>query len=44
MGLNAIAGVLVLPAYIAWSKARFITRHSPPQLPLQAAQASSAGS
>src|SRR5208337_4846696 len=27
MLLNAVAGVLVLPAFIAWSKADFITRH-----------------
>jgi predicted RND superfamily exporter protein len=44
MGLNAIAGVLVLPAYIAWSRARFITRHAPAAIPLRAAHATSAGS
>jgi uncharacterized protein len=27
MGLNAVAGVMVLPAFIAWSKANFITRY-----------------
>ena len=27
MLLNAVAGVLVLPSFIAWSKADFITRY-----------------
>jgi predicted RND superfamily exporter protein len=30
MVLNAIAGVMVLPAFIAWSHARFITRYTAP--------------
>jgi predicted RND superfamily exporter protein len=42
MGLNAIAGVMVLPAFIAWSRAKFITRYAPPQVPPHAAQASGA--
>lgn len=28
MILNAVAGVMVLPAFIAWSRANFITRHA----------------
>ncbi len=41
MVLNAVAGVLVLPAFIAWSKANFITRYSAAPVPTRAAQVSS---
>jgi len=29
MGTNMIAGVLILPSYIAWRRPRFITRYMP---------------
>jgi len=29
MGTNMIAGVMILPAYIAWRQPRFITRYRP---------------
>jgi hypothetical protein len=29
MALNAIAGVMVLPSFIVWSRARFVTRYEP---------------
>ncbi len=29
MGTNMIAGVLILPAFIAWRRPRFITRYQP---------------
>ena len=37
MGTNMIAGVLILPAYIAWQKPAFVTRYLQPKV--QAAQA-----
>jgi uncharacterized protein len=37
MGTNMIAGVLILPAYIAWRKPAFLTRYLQPKV--QAAQA-----
>ncbi len=43
MGLNAIAGVLVLPSFIAWSKARFITRYLAAPQSAGAAVASGSG-
>jgi predicted RND superfamily exporter protein len=42
MALNAIAGVTVLPAFIAWSKADFITRYLAPP-PARAVHASGSG-
>jgi uncharacterized protein len=30
MGTNMIAGVMILPAYIAWRQPKFITRYRPP--------------
>jgi predicted RND superfamily exporter protein len=33
MGTNMIAGVLILPAYIAWRRPRFITRYMPSPIP-----------
>jgi uncharacterized protein len=42
MGTNMIAGVLILPAYIAWRKPAFLTRYMPVKLPpAQAATAAS---
>ncbi len=38
MLLNAAAGVMVLPAYIAWSRARFITRYESPRSAARAAR------
>jgi uncharacterized protein len=32
MGTNMIAGVMILPAYIAWRKPAFITRYMPPKM------------
>jgi predicted RND superfamily exporter protein len=43
MGLNAIAGVMVLPSFIAWSKSDFITRCAPRRLAAGAAHASGSG-
>ncbi len=43
MMLNAVAGVLVLPAFIAWSKANFITRHATASVPIPPLQATSRG-
>jgi len=40
MGTNMIAGVLILPAYIAWRHPQFITRYMQPKPP--AAHAASA--
>ena len=40
MGLNAVAGVLVLPAFIVWSKANFITRHAAQSAPISPLRAS----
>jgi len=40
MATNMIAGVLILPAYIAWRKPAFVTRYLPPKV--QAAQAATA--
>jgi predicted RND superfamily exporter protein len=37
MGTNMVAGVLILPAYIAWRRPRFITRYS--KLPTRRAAA-----
>ncbi|HKD68416.1 MAG TPA: MMPL family transporter [Candidatus Binataceae bacterium] len=42
MFLNAIAGVMVLPSFIAWSKSNFITRWAPAQVPPQAQVSGSA--
>jgi len=39
MGTNMIAGVMILPAYIAWRRPRFITRY----MPSATAQARAAG-
>lgn len=43
MLLNAVAGVLVLPAFIAWSKASFITRHAARSVPVPPLQATGRG-
>ncbi len=37
MLLNAAAGVMVLPAFIAWSRAKFITRYAASAAPVRAA-------